>query len=166
MGCGGGGETLPVGVAGLMPLALSSASEANFKSYFPSAPIRYELDPPWSHVTSIQPGHRNHQPSLANSINSQVLLPTVLHFMQRRLPEGEMRRKIFTSLAVIASFGVQLFFNLLSKIKAMVLVFIYTLSLVCIVSIAVYKKQKALSKTLFTFKKIHNVIFFSDFKNV
>lgn len=68
---GGGGEMLPVGVAGLMPLPLSSASEANFKSYFPSAPIRYELDPPWSHVTSIQPGHRNHQPSLANSINIQ-----------------------------------------------------------------------------------------------
>lgn len=43
-------------------------------------------------------------------------------------------------------------------------VLIYTLSLVCIVSITVCKKQKALSKTLHTLSKIHNVIFFSDFK--
>ncbi|CAN8000494.1 unnamed protein product, partial [Ixodes hexagonus] len=37
---------------------------ASLRSYFPSAPMRYELEPPWSQVTSIQPAVH---PPLCNS---------------------------------------------------------------------------------------------------
>ncbi len=42
-------------MAGTGPEPRGSLPGASFKSNFPSAPILYELEPPWSQVTSIQP---------------------------------------------------------------------------------------------------------------
>lgn len=46
---------LPMGAEAWVLGASASKPAASLRSYLPSAPIRYELEPPWSHVTSIQP---------------------------------------------------------------------------------------------------------------
>lgn len=54
------------------PTPLSSNGKlsqlTNFKSYLPSAPIRYEFRTPWSHFTSIQPAEKPHGKSRRFSI--------------------------------------------------------------------------------------------------